>query len=106
VLRPVIEEIGEKSPLQPGLVTSDSKLPIAVSGGEGIEFCVREVGDDLFILACKREGATVQATFNGLPDWAGRGEVMFEPPRVVEAKDGKFTDWFGPFEVHVYRFAR
>ncbi|HZJ14949.1 MAG TPA: hypothetical protein VFD27_07865, partial [Chthoniobacteraceae bacterium] len=106
VLRPVIEEIGEKSPLQPALVTSDSKLPIAVSGGEGIEFCVREDGDDLFILACKREGATVQATFNGLPDWAGRGEVMFEPPRVVEAKDGKFTDWFGPFEVHVYRFAR
>ena len=106
VLRPVIEEIGEKSPLQPALVTSDSKLPIAVSGGEGIEFCVREVRDDLFILACKREGATVQATFNGLPDWDGRGEVMFEAPRAVEAKDGKFTDWFGPFEVHVYRFAR
>ena len=30
VLRPVIEEIGEKSPLQPALVAPDSKLPIAV----------------------------------------------------------------------------
>jgi hypothetical protein len=106
VLRPVIEEIGEKSPLQPALVAPDSKLPIAVAAGDGIEFCVREVGDELFILACKREGATVLATFNGLPAWTTRGEVMFEPPRVVEAKDRKFTDWFGPFEVHVYRFRR
>ena len=105
-MRPVIEEIGEKSPLYPALVAPDSKLPIAVAGGEGIEFCVREVGNELFILACKREGATVQGTFNGLPAWAARGEVMFESPRAVEAKDGRFTDWFGPFEVHVYRFGR
>jgi hypothetical protein len=106
VLRPVIEEIGENSPLQPALVAPDSKLPIAVAGGDGIEFCVREIGDELFILACKREGATVQATFSGLPASSARGEVMFEPPRLVEAKDGKFTDWLGPFEVHVYCFSR
>jgi hypothetical protein len=31
---------------------------------------------------------------------------MFESPRKVVAKNGKFTDWFGPFEVHVYRFKR
>ena len=24
----------------------------------------------------------------------------------MEAKDGSFTDWFGPFEVHVYKFSR
>ena len=106
VLRPVIEEIGEKSPLQPALVAPGSKLPVAVAGANDVEFCVREAGRDLFILACKREGATVQAAFSGLPAWAARGEVMFEPPRAVEAKDGKFTDWFGPFEVHVYRFTR
>jgi hypothetical protein len=29
---------------------------------------------------------------------------MFESPRRVQAKDGSFTDWFAPFEVHVYRF--
>ena len=106
VLRPVIEEIGEKSPLQPALVAPDSKLSVSVAGANDIEFCVREADGDLFILACKREGATVQAAFSGLPPWAVRGEVMFEPPRAVEAKDGKFTDWFGPFEVHVYRFTR
>ena len=81
-------------------------MSLKIGCGEGIEFCVREAGDDLVIIACKREGATVQATFSGLPVWAARAEVMFEPPRVIEARDGKFTDWFGPFEVHAYRFAR
>ena len=53
-----------------------------------------------------REGLTVDVSFTGLPGWAKRGEVMFEPPRTVEAAAGAFTDWFGPFEVHVYRFRR
>ncbi len=69
-----------------------------------MEWCVRESGGGLFILACKREGATVQATFSGLPPMAVEGEVMFESPRRVQVKDGAFTDWFAPFEVHVYRF--
>jgi hypothetical protein len=41
-----------------------------------------------------------------LPATFSAGEVMFESPRKVEVKDGKFTDWFGLFEVHVYRFRR
>jgi hypothetical protein len=104
VLRPVIEEIGTKSPLYPALVAPDSKLPIKASVTSEIEFCIRESGGDLFLLACKREGATVNVEFSGLPDWAGEGEVMFEASRKVAAKNGKFKDWFGPFEVHVYRF--
>jgi hypothetical protein len=104
VLRPVVEEIGRHSPLYPALTAPDSKLPITVHGADGVEFCAREVGDDLFLLACKREGATVQAQFRGLPAGANEGEVLYESPRAVTAADGKFTDWFGPFEVHVYRF--
>ena len=106
VLRPVVEEIGENSPLYPALVAPDSKLPVKVEGGEGIEFRVREVGDDIFLLACKREGKTIQPRFVGLPEGISSGEVMFEPPRKVEVTSGAFTDWFGPFEVHVYRFRR
>ena len=103
VLKPVIEEIGRKSPLHPALVAPDSKLPITVAG-PGMEWCVREVGRELFILACKREGPTGETTFSGLPEKAGEGEVMFESPRRVHARDGRFSDWFAPFEVHVYRF--
>jgi hypothetical protein len=106
VLRPVVEEIGERSPLQPALVAPESKLPVKVEGGDGgIEFCVREAGGgDVFLLACKREGATVEARFTGLPRELNDGEVLFESPRHVAAKDGAFKDWFGPFDVHVYRF--
>lgn len=103
VLRPVIEEIGAKSELYPALVAPESKLPVKVKG-EGIEFCVREVGSDIFLLACKREGATIKAEFSGLPDKATGGRVLFEEPRGVEIRAGKFTDWFAPFEVHVYQF--
>ncbi len=103
VLRPVIEEIGAKSPLYPALVAPVSQQPVAVKG-EGIEFCVREVGHEIFLLACKRGGTAAQVQFNGLPDHATGGEVLFEAPRTVQIHNGKFTDWFAPYEVHVYRF--
>ena len=106
VLRPVIEEIGDKSPLAPALVAPNSELPIRVDGADDVEFCIREVDRGLLILACKREGATVQVEFSGLPAWAAKGTVLFEDPRTVKAEKGKFTDWFGPFEVHVYHFQR
>jgi hypothetical protein len=106
VLRPVLEEVGNNSPLAPVLVAPDSKLPIRIKGAGDVEFCVREVGSDIYILACKREGETIEVEFSGLPDWAGKGQVMYESPRTIEAKKGKFTDWFAPFDVHVYRFSR
>jgi hypothetical protein len=104
VLRPVIEEIGNHSPLSPALVAPESQLPIKVSNGPGIEFCVREVGSDLYILACKREGSTVEVRFENLPISDAEGQVMYESPRRVKVEHGKFSDWFGPFEVHVYHF--
>jgi hypothetical protein len=104
ILRPVIEEIGNHSPLASALVAPDSKTPIKVSNGPGVEFCVREVGSDLYILACKREGATIDVQFENLPISDSEGEVMYESPRKVKVTGGKFTDWFGPFEVHIYHF--
>jgi hypothetical protein len=106
VLKPVVEEVGTHSPLAPALVAPDSKLPIKQNQGGTIEFIVREVGSDIYILACKREGATVQAEFSGLPSVQPDAELMYESPRMVHVKDGNFIDWFGPFEVHVYHFHR
>jgi hypothetical protein len=106
ILLPVLQEINDKSPLYPALIAPNSKLPIKITGATDIEFCVREAGKDLFILAAKREGDTVQATFSGLPTDVSQAEVLYEPPRTVTAKEGSFTDWFGPNEVHVYRFHR
>jgi hypothetical protein len=107
VLRPLIEEIGDKSPLYPALVAPESTRRLKVTPADpGLEFCVRETDRHLFVLACKREGETKQFRFNGLPGKDADGEVMFESPRVVALKDGAFSDWFGPFEVHVYRFQK
>jgi hypothetical protein len=38
-------------------------------------------------------------------------EVLFESPRMVKTKKAEsgqviFTDWFAPFDVHVYRLKR
>ena len=106
VLRPVMEEIGSHSPLQPALVAPESKLPIKLKGATDVEYCVREAGADLYILACKREGATVNVEFSGLSVARCEGDVMYESPRKVAVNNGRFTDWFGPFEVHVYHFHR
>jgi hypothetical protein len=105
VLRPVIEEIGSKSELYPALLAPESQLGVKCAT-PGVEFCVREVGKEVFVLACKREGETVAAKFTGLPGDVTEGEVMYESPRRVEVKGGVLSDWFGPFEVHVYRFRR
>jgi hypothetical protein len=107
VLRRVVEELGDRSPIAPALVAPDSRLSIRNrDAAKGLEFIVRESGADLYLLACKREGATIETEFTGLPEGLEAGEVVFEGPRKVEVKNGAFKDWFAPFDVHVYRFRR
>lgn len=107
VLKPIVEQLGDKGLLAQALVAPNSTLPVTFTGttAPDIEFCVREVSPYLYILASKRETTTVNVTFGGLPSWAGTGEVLFESPRTVQATNGQFTDQFAPFDVHVYRFA-
>jgi hypothetical protein len=56
------------------------------------------------LLACQRQGKTEKVEFSGLPASLQSGEVLYEAPRTVEVRNGKFTDWFALFEVHVDRF--
>lgn len=109
VLKSVVHQLGDHSPLAPALVVSNSTLPITVTGAAApeLEFCVREVPPYLFILASKRDPTNVlNVTFSGLPAWAAAGEVLFESPRTVTAQNGQFADNFGPLDVHVYRFSQ
>src|SRR5581483_10832350 len=108
VLKPVVQQLGDKSVLANALVAPASTLPVTMSGttAPDVEFCVREVPPYVFILASKREGATVNVTFSGLPSWAANGEVLYESPRTVTAQNGQFTDSFAPLDVHVYRFSQ
>lgn len=139
VMRPLLEEIGPRSPITPALVAPDSPIRLTVKAENppkrqvatkaeeqsknpagprefvqdetsddvsAIEFLVREAGDDVYVLACKKEGPTIRVRFSGLPTECKAGTVVFEEPRKVEATDGSFADWFGPFDVHVYKFSR
>ena len=106
VLRPVIEEVGDKGPLAEALCAANSKLPLKANGS-GIELCVREVDRNLFVLACCHDPQkTAEVQFSGLPNDVESGEVLFESPRKVTAKNGAFSDWFAPYDVHVYKFVR
>ena len=106
ILKPLLTELNEKSPLHDALIAPDSKLPVKVQGDTGIEFVTREAGDNIYLLACKREGTTAEMKFTGLPTSISTGDVLYEEPRKIELKDGEFSDWFAPFDVHVYRFKR
>ena len=92
--------------------TATTRTATATAGGTDpakapLEFCVREPGGDVFILAARREADTsVRFQFTGLPADLIDGEVMFESPRRVKVGDGQFTDWFAGNEVHVYRLTK
>jgi hypothetical protein len=106
VLRPIVEEVGDKGPLATALCTANSKLRVKANSN-AIELCARDVGRDVFVFACYREPQkTVQVQFDGLPKDANGGEVLFESPRKVDLEAGSFNDWFAPFDVHVYKFRR
>lgn len=106
VLRPVLQELSPAGPLYPALIAPNSKLPLRLEGTSDVEFCVREAANHVFVLAAKREGATAEVKFTGLPSGISAGEVLFEEPRKVKVSEGTFRDWFGPNEAHVYRFSR
>jgi hypothetical protein len=108
VLKPLVLQLGDQGQLTAALTTSNSTLPITFSGttAPDIEFCVRQVPPYLYVLASKREGATVNVTFSGLPSWAALGDVVYESPRTVSAQNGQFTDTFAQWDVHVYRFVQ
>ncbi|HTL28289.1 MAG TPA: hypothetical protein VL282_03675, partial [Tepidisphaeraceae bacterium] len=86
VLKRLLLEIGDKSTLQPALVAPNSTYPITVNNG--IEFIQRVVGTDLYIIACKREGTTLQATFSGIPAGYTSGDVIYEAPAKVGVTNG------------------
>jgi hypothetical protein len=142
VMRPLLEELGPKSPILPALLARNSNIELKVrtenparravatkeeeqnstpsrpatfvqdeivSDASAMEWLVRETGDAIYVLACKKEGPVIRVRFNGLPEkinGQGAGRVVFEEPRKMDVKDGSFADWFGPFEVHVYKFSK
>jgi hypothetical protein len=105
VLKPVLDELRADGPLYPALVAPDAKVPLTVEGAADVEFTFRDTARAAYLIAAKRAGSTVRVEFRGLPAGIREGQVLFEEPRKIAVISGGFYDWFGPNEVHVYRFA-
>ena len=122
VLRPLLVELTSPSVL-PALIAPVAQAAVTASAAD-IELTARRSGNFLFVIGVRRGGTTSRVTFSGLPPKQGGaqltvGQVMFEyaqdplpPPiqpdkqqfRYVQVQNGGFKDWFGPHDVHVYRF--
>ena len=68
---------------------------IAYAPEKDIEYCIREVNDDIFLLACNRGTTTVLANFIQIPPIDPNVEVMFESPRKVKIDKGVLHDYSG-----------
>jgi hypothetical protein len=123
VLRPLLIELGSPS-VRPALI-APAVSRVRASAAD-VELTARDDGTYLYVIAVRRSGTlTNRVTFSGLPrrhngTHIGAGEVVFEyaqaplpPPtdpakqafrRVIVANDS-YSDWFGPHDTHVYRFA-
>jgi hypothetical protein len=122
VLRPLLGELTSTA-VGPALVAADAPDRITASAGD-VQLRARRDSRFLYLIAVRRGSATSRVTFSGLParhdgtPLAG-GQVLFEyaqdplpPPllpadqkfRAVTVSRGSFRDWFGPHDVHHYRF--
>jgi hypothetical protein len=122
VLRPLLVELTSPSVL-PALTAPVASAVVTASAAD-VELTARRSGNTLHVIAVRRGGSTSRVTISGLPAKQGgaplsAGQVMFEytqdplpPPiqpdkqqfRYVQVANGSYRDWFGPHDVHVYRF--
>lgn len=118
-LQPLVQQLAS-SALAPALVAPAPATKVSASSKD-IELAIRQTDRFTYVIAVRRGGATTRVTFTGLPASVRGGQVLFEfvqdppPPPIVAADQkfrsvavsgGAFSDWFAPYDVHVYRFAR
>jgi hypothetical protein len=121
-LRPLLVELTSPSVL-PALTAPVARAAVTASAAD-VELTARQSGTTLHVIAVRRGRSTSRVTISGLPAKQGgapltAGQVMFEytqdplpPPiqqdrqqfRSVQVVSRSFKDWFGPHDVHVYRF--
>ncbi|MBD3293114.1 MAG: hypothetical protein GF393_09330 [Armatimonadia bacterium] len=90
----------EVEALRPWL-TSVEEAPEVTAEGADLLLAAYRVGDELCVLSANMTSEQTEAEL-AIEDVDGPVTVMFED-RSLPAKDGAWTDAFGPWERHVYR---
>lgn len=116
VLRPLVSELTSAA-VRPALMAPKAPTQVRVSVKD-VELTTRRAGSFLYVIAVRRGGSVSRVSFTGLPR-VRSAQVLHEyvqsplpPPlggrqvfRPVSVRDGAFSDWLGPQDARVYRFA-
>jgi hypothetical protein len=105
VLKSLIMEIGPRSALYPALLAPGTDRALWPSDAT-TQLRSRQVGTrDIWVIAARHGRGTKRVTIRGLPR-SVRGGIVYTERRRVAVRNGAFTDTFGRWAVHVYRFRR
>lgn len=74
---------------------------LGYSVDSGIEFITKEINGDTYLISVNSDKNPVKATFSGL-DKFSTIEIINEN-RTLSISNGKITDDFKPFDVHIYK---
>ena len=102
VLRPLIVEIGPRSPLYPALLHPATAVSMTATDAT-TQVTSRAGTGETWVLAARHGEGEAEVTLSGLPPSTTTGTVYTEG-RSVAVRDGAFTDHFAKWDVHVYRF--
>jgi len=105
-IREVIGELRDlhdvlASPTWRGSMRLDYK-ELGVSDWTGVETLVKLRRGRPWILAANTQFDPFEATFSNLPPAIGTKVTVWGEDRTIQIQRGKFTDYFKPYEVHVY----
>jgi hypothetical protein len=105
-IRDVIRELRDLrgvlvAPVWPGRLRIDYR-ELGFSDWTGVEILVKLHRGHPWIFAANTQPDPMEATFSNLPKFTGSKFAVFREDRALAVRSGKFTDYFRPFEVHVY----
>jgi hypothetical protein len=69
-----------------------------------LQAVARRVGSEVWVLAALRGRPAARVTISGLPRLLRRG-LVYREGRPVAVRNGRLTDRFGSWGVHVYRLS-
>jgi hypothetical protein len=69
----------------------------------GVEFITKKINGKTYLLTVNSDKNPVKVTFSGLGSF--RSAKVLKEGRIVKVENGKFTEKYDPFDVHVYEFS-
>ncbi len=102
VIKPLLEEIKAGSELNRVICAPTHDPVLGVAGASDVEYLARLLDGRLYLLGSKRESATANVSFSGLPANA-EAEALFENRAPLSITNGTLTDSYDADAIHVYR---